>query len=147
MNNRLKVIVAPLASLVLLSPLLAADWPQQGGPHRNGVGPAVLIPWTAHIALPKPLPDHPGNVFLVGEQVVVPLPGDWTGMALLDYDGKQVAAGQGPGKINLGKLPVGYYEIPRADGKPAIGIGVLAPLAVPTPELRRSAREIWDSAR
>ena len=26
--------------------------------------------------LPKPLPEHPGNVFLVGEEIVVPLPGD-----------------------------------------------------------------------
>ena len=85
--------------------------------------------------LPKPLPDHPGNVFLAGEEVVVPLPGDWTGAwRVLDYDGKVVAEGKGLGRINLGRLPVGYYEIPREDGKPPIGIGVLAPLAVPTPK-------------
>ena len=85
--------------------------------------------------IPKPLPEHPGNVFLAGEQVEVSLPGDWTGAwQVLDYDGKKVAEGNGPGKIRLGQLPVGYYEIPRTDGKPAIGIGVLTPLATPTPK-------------
>jgi len=44
--------------------------------------------------LPKPLPEHPGNVFLAGEEVAVPLPGDWTGAwRVLDYDGRQVAEG------------------------------------------------------
>ncbi|MGA2617871.1 MAG: putative Ig domain-containing protein [Thermoguttaceae bacterium] len=85
--------------------------------------------------LPKPLPGHPGNVFLAGEDVVVPLPGDWNGpWRVLDYDGKVVAEGKGPGKISLDRLPVGYYEIPRGDGKPPIGIGVLVPLAAPTPK-------------
>ena len=85
--------------------------------------------------IPKPLSEHPGNIFLAGEEVVVPLPGDWSGpWRVLDYDGKQITEGNGRGKINLGKLPVGYYEIPREQGKPPIGIGVLAPLAVPTPK-------------
>ena len=56
---------------------------------------------------PKPLPEHPGNIFLMCEEVVVPLPRDWAGpWRVLDYDGKVVAEGKGPGKINLGKLPV-----------------------------------------
>ncbi|NQT87113.1 hypothetical protein HQ560_10130, partial [bacterium] len=85
--------------------------------------------------LPKPLPEHPGNVFLTGEEVVAPLPGDWTGAwRVLDYDGEQIAEGKGPGTISLGKLPVGYYEIPREDGRPPIGIGGLAPLAAPPPK-------------
>jgi hypothetical protein len=29
--------------------------------------------------LPKPLPEHPGNVFLAGEEVVVPLPRETPG--------------------------------------------------------------------
>ncbi len=53
---------------------------------------------------------------------------------VLDYDGKVVAEGKRPGKIDVGRLPVGYYEIPREDGKPPIGIGVLAPLAASTPK-------------
>jgi hypothetical protein len=85
--------------------------------------------------LPKPLPEHPGNVFLAGEEVVVSLPREGTApWRVLDYDGKLVAEDKEPGKIALGKLPVGYYEIPREDGKPLIGIGVLAPLAAPTPK-------------
>ncbi len=66
--------------------------------------------------LPKPLPEHPGNIFLAGEDVVVPLPGDWTGAwRVLDFDGRQVAQGKGPGKINLGRLPVGYYVLTAED--------------------------------
>jgi hypothetical protein len=51
----------------------------------------------------------------------------------MDYDGKVVAQCEASGKISLGKLPVGYYEIPGPEGKRSIGIGVLAPLAAPTP--------------
>ena len=84
--------------------------------------------------IPKPLPGHPGNIFLAGEQVVVTLRRDWTGpWRVVDYDGKTVAKGKTAGKISLGKLPVGYYEIPRGEGKPPIGVAVLAPLAAPTP--------------
>ena len=38
--------------------------------------------------LPKPLLEHPGNVFLAGEDVVVELPKNDGGWSLLDYDGK-----------------------------------------------------------
>ena len=86
-------------------------------------------------AIPKPLPEHPGNVFLASEEVAVTLPRDGAGRwQVVDYDGKTVAEGQDPGKIALGKLSVGYYEIPRGEGKPPIGIAVLAPLAAPTPK-------------
>jgi len=85
--------------------------------------------------IPKPLPEHPGNIFLAGEEVVVTLPRDWSGpWQVVDYDGKTVAEGKEPGKISLGRLPVGYYEIPRGEGKPPIGIAVLAPLTAPTPK-------------
>jgi hypothetical protein len=103
--------------------------------------------------IPKPLPDHPGNVFLTGEDVVVPMPsakeeqgGAWR---LVDYEGKTVAEGKAAdGKATLGKLPVGYYELRRvvdapsptpppqggeAPRQPRVTVGVLAPLGAPTP--------------
>jgi hypothetical protein len=106
---------------------------------------ALLIPLAAMAAeepraLPKPLPGHPGNVFLQGEQIVVSLPqpehsGEWR---LLDYESNIVSHGTATGnKAVLGKLFVGYYELQcLQDGrfeKPAVTIGVLAPLAAPTP--------------
>lgn len=49
----------------------------------------------AERGLPRPLASHPGNIFLAGEPVVVPLPpgenGKWRAV---DYDGKTVAQGE-----------------------------------------------------
>ena len=88
--------------------------------------------------LPEPLADHPGNVFLAGEEVVVTLPpATPDGWRTVDYEGKLVAEGRGAGPVRLGRLPVGYYEVRRGEAavtaKP-ISLGVLAPLAVPTPK-------------
>ncbi|MGD0091103.1 MAG: hypothetical protein ABSE73_14390 [Planctomycetota bacterium] len=92
--------------------------------------------------IPKPLPDHPGNIFLAGEEAAVPLPpaNDAKSQAwrLADYEGKTVAEGTAAdGKAALGKLSVGYYELRRVvDGtpqNPRVTVGVLAPLDAPTP--------------
>jgi len=81
----------------------------------------------------QPLPNHPGNVFLAGEEVVVLLPArDGTTWQAVDYDGKPVANGtvQG-GTARLGQLSVGYYELRQ--GETATTIGVLAPLQTLVP--------------
>ena len=49
--------------------------------------------------LPRPLPSHPGNVFLAGEDVVVevtPNQGPWR---LVDYDGKELSAASVSGAL------------------------------------------------
>jgi hypothetical protein len=104
--------------------------------------PALAFAAAIERAIPKPLADHPGNVFLVGEDVVVTMPaakdekGDtWR---LTDYEGKTVDEGTAAdGKATLGKLAVGYYELRRiVDGTPQkarVTVGVLAPLEAPTP--------------
>ena len=45
--------------------------------------------------IPRPLPSHPGNIFLVGETVTVPtLPaGDGDTWRAVDYEGRTVAQG------------------------------------------------------
>src|SRR6266511_2125339 len=73
-------------------------------------------------ATPRPLPDHPGNIFVEGEDVV--LPATTQPAKLFDYDGHEVAA--------RGKLPIGYYEL-RPENGPRITLGVIAPLKAPTP--------------
>jgi hypothetical protein len=77
-------------------------------------------------------------VFLVGEDIVVTLPpATPKAWRATDYDGKVVAEGQGDGPVRLGRLPVGYYEVRRdsaAGAADRICLGVLAPLAVPTPK-------------
>jgi hypothetical protein len=88
--------------------------------------------------IPQPLASHPGNIFLSGEDVVITLPaGQGETWRATDYEGKLVAEGRvegGPGK--LGRLPVGYYEVVRKDGTNfhRVTLGVLEPLAAPTPE-------------
>ena len=87
-----------------------------------------------HRPTARPLPDHPGNVFLAGEDVVVPTSAQggatWQ---LVDYDGQAVTRGTAQGgKARLGRLPVGYYDLRQ--GEAATTIGVLAPLQAPVPQ-------------
>jgi hypothetical protein len=98
-----------------------------------------IAPALAARGLPKPLPDHPGNIFLEGEDVTVAIPsgkgGRWQ---LHDYENEIVRKGTNVNsKVTLGKLPVGYYELRNEDsGNTAtsrITIGVLSPLTAPTP--------------
>ena len=88
--------------------------------------------------IPRPLPSHPGNIFLVGETVTVPaLPaGDGDTWRAVDYEGRIVAEGRVPaGPIELGRLPVGYYEVWRsaAGATNRLSIGVLKGLRAATP--------------
>jgi hypothetical protein len=86
--------------------------------------------------IPQPLPNHPGNVFVAGEAVVVSL-SNASPWRLNDYDHKTVAEGAG-NKAELGRLPAGYYELRSVvDGKASktlTTIGVVEPLRAPTPE-------------
>jgi hypothetical protein len=88
--------------------------------------------------IPRPLPSHPGNIFLVGETVTVPTlpPGDGDTWRAVDYEGRIVAEGRVPaGQVELGRLPVGYYEVWRsaAGATNRLSIGVLEGLRAPTP--------------
>ncbi len=91
----------------------------------------------AQRTIPHPLPSHPGNIFVAGEEVSVPLSSATNdAWRLIDYEGKSVSEGRSAdGKAALGKLPAGYYEIRSgAEGKTArVSLGVLEPLRAPTP--------------
>ena len=73
-------------------------------------------------AIPTPLPDHPGNIFLGGKDVTVNVPAKWMGQwKLVDFDGKQISTGEAKdGHAKFGKLSVGYYELKPADGPPKL---------------------------
>jgi hypothetical protein len=88
--------------------------------------------------VPRPLSTHPGNIFLAGEVVTLPVPpsGEGDSWRAVDYEGKAVA--EGPvtaGPVELGRLPVGYYELRRTGASAAsrVTIGVLEGLRAPTP--------------
>ncbi len=87
--------------------------------------------------IPRPLPSHPGNIFLVGERVSVAAPtnGAETWRAI-DYEGKTAAEGRvEKGRAELGQLPAGYYELAWGEGALSnrVSLGVLEALRVPTP--------------
>ncbi len=97
--------------------------------------------------IPQPRGDHPGNIFLAGEEVVVTLPAAMSGAwRAVDYDGKLVAEGSGAGAVHLGRLPVGYYELRRGGDAAAaadrVFLGVLAPLGSPTPKTSPIALDV-----
>ena len=88
--------------------------------------------------VPYPLPSHPGNIFLTGQTVTVPAPpaGDGDTWRAVDYEGRVVAEGRvGAGPVELGLLPVGYYEVLRKAGPTTnrLSLGVLEGLRAPTP--------------
>ena len=90
----------------------------------------------AEPTMPAPLPDHPGNVFLAGEPVSVTIPVlDLAAWRVTDYEGKTVAEGKTTsGRADIGKLPVGWYEIRWGDApEQRASAAVLQPLAAPTP--------------
>ena len=94
---------------VWLAALLAAG---AGQPHRE---------------IPVPLPGHPGNIFLAGENVVVPIPAT-LGWVLQDYDGRALGSPRiVNGAAQLGNLPVGFYRLVRPAEPKAewVSIGVI----------------------
>src|SRR5580765_1665817 len=84
--------------------------------------------------LPKPLAPHPGNIFVAGEEVIVPLPKSDARWSLLNYDGQSLGAvTTSDGEAALGKLDVGFYRLEQAGSNRWISLAVLAPLRAPTP--------------
>jgi hypothetical protein len=84
--------------------------------------------------IPTPLPDHPGNVFLSGQEVTIPVPESAASCRLLDYDGNlvsQIAVTNG--KAALGKLPVGFFRLDLPGASNSISLGVISSLQAPTP--------------
>jgi hypothetical protein len=85
-------------------------------------------------AIPTPLPDHPGNVFLSGQEVTIPVPESAASCRLSDYDGKlvsQIAVTNG--KAALSKLPVGFFRLDLPGTSNSISLGVISSLQAPTP--------------
>ena len=85
---------------------------------------------------PHTEPDHPGNIFVTGEDVFVKTPAsDSRSWTLVDYEKRTIAHGSTAGGIRLGKLPAGYYEVTLAgEGSPGtFSLGVLEALRAPTP--------------
>ena len=70
---------------------------------------------------------HPGNVYVAGDDVRVDVPGTWVAWRAIDIDGKDVGHGTVEnGTAELGKLPIGYFEIRDKDGSDKITVAVLA---------------------
>jgi hypothetical protein len=82
--------------------------------------------------VPRPLSEHPGNLFLADEKVVISAPAGEGEIKIIDYESKPVAFDLRDGHIALESSKIGYYEVRRGGG-PKTTIGVIAPLAAPTP--------------
>lgn len=74
--------------------------------------------------------EHPGNVFLQGEDVRVTVPSTWAGWTAVDVDGKEIAHGTAGGSADLGTPPVGYFEV-RQQGGPARITAAVLPKVTP----------------
>jgi hypothetical protein len=87
--------------------------------------------------IPRTLPSHPGNIFLVGENVIVAEPpGEVDTWRVVNYENKTIRSGAfKDGKADVGLLPVGIYKIVRGEGHITnrVFAAVLEPLKAPTP--------------
>ena len=98
--------------------------------------------------IPSPLPGHPGNIFLEGEDVVIPAPDDsaiqTNGWRLLDDLQKVLREGRYPAggnpqhePLRLGQLPAGWYRLEfgasNATNPGWTSLAVLNRLKAPTP--------------
>lgn len=85
---------------------------------------------------PRPQSSHPGNIFLEGEALVVPLPADLAGAWRLLDDLDQPLREVTPvdGQVKLAALPVGFYRLRPVAGASNrwVSLGVLARLRAPT---------------
>ncbi len=124
--------------------------------------PVAVAAWCVcgrgETSAPRPLPDHPGNVFLTDEAVAAELPpGNADEWRLLNYEGTVLARGSvGDGRVNLGKLPVGWYELVRGDDSTSLdgrrSLAVLEPLKARIPATSPIALDVamawfYDSER
>jgi hypothetical protein len=99
--------------------------------------------------VPAPAPDHPGNVFLVGQEVVVRLPQDLPANVdrwqVLDDRGTVVTRGSldqvkqaGARSVTVGRLGIGWYRVEFLDAAEEVlawtTAAVLARLVEPVPQ-------------
>ncbi len=86
-------------------------------------------------SIPAPRTNHPGNIFLAGEEVVARVPDAPPSVwRVMDYDDRELSAVRASGgNVNLGRLPVGFYRLRGEGGSNWISCAVLAPLQAPTP--------------
>lgn len=104
----------------------------------SGVALALtLVVSAATRQVPTPLAENPGNIFLAGTEVTIPLPANSpVNWQLMDYTDQLIAEPSARKEaLHLGTLPVGFYRLKSvgADASNWISLGVLAPLAAPTP--------------
>ncbi|MEJ2701753.1 MAG: hypothetical protein P8Z79_04860 [Sedimentisphaerales bacterium] len=98
--------------------------------------------------IPRPLADHPGNIYLDTEEVWVKVPAeapeDARSWQALDDKGRRICGREFsessalPSQIRLGRLPVGWYRVEFLDGKGAClhltTAAVLKKLVAPIPQ-------------
>lgn len=115
---------------------------RSGGLKRRLAGVILLglsstLPAAERRPIPQPLPDRPGNIFLAGDTVSVPLPGPANELwRLVDYEERELAqVTPVNGRVSLGPLPVGFYRLRPVAGPTHrwVSLAVLARLQAPTP--------------
>ncbi len=89
-------------SLVMVGPVLLAA--------VSGISPAAEVARQ----IPAPLSGHPGNIFLEGQEGIVPIQTKANRWRIVDFDGRSIgegAVGDGQEGISLGNPGVGWYRV------------------------------------
>lgn len=74
--------------------------------------------------------DFRATVFILGDDVTIAVPDSWQHWYAVDVEGKEIKRGEASkGTAELGKAPIGYYEIRQTDGPGMISAAVLPRIA------------------
>jgi len=153
-NSRLLLLVSLISLwLAFLGPVMSVCWGQEKVPElAKESGPQADLGralQTITRNIPTPAPNHPGNVFLLGESVNIELPEEaWSkavNWRVLDDRRAVVRRGSIDDKkpdsksfVNVGGLGIGWYRIEFLDAAGEIvgwtTAAVLARLAEPVPQ-------------
>jgi hypothetical protein len=134
-GHRVRVIVGALVR-VMVALVFSVSMSIHAAHSDQPGAPARLIP--------APLSDHPGNIFLRGTEVSIPVGPERTGgWVVLDIDGHRVASGTAvSAALDLGPLPTGYYRV-LVDGAPVASAAVIEPLLAPVPSDSPVCLQTW----
>ncbi|MCX6361685.1 MAG: hypothetical protein NT029_17915 [Armatimonadetes bacterium] len=111
---------------------MVATWVPAAGAVLAAMTMATAAASQVRRSLPEPLPERPGNVFLVGEEARVKLPPSSSSWRLTDYEGRTLRTVEAAASVALGKLDAGFYRLER-EGADWVSLAVLPRLKAPTP--------------
>lgn len=126
--------IRPIGTLLCVAVCVGVAWPEDPAAPPDVWRALKTVPRD----VPRPAEGHPGNVFVVGETVTIPMPSGAARGRVLDDRGATVAEGGAGANLDAGALGIGWYRVEFLDDAGATAswttAAVLTPLTEPVPQ-------------